>query len=67
MKYVKTTCPLCHKETILEMSDEQYDLLMSTNGFIQDIFPNWSPAKREMLMTGICEKCWNNSFDCDEY
>jgi hypothetical protein len=27
---------------------------------IQDAFPNFTPSQREFIMTGICDKCWDN-------
>lgn len=62
MKVIKTTCPQCGKVTNLQMTDEQYDEYVSGRGLIQNIFPYWSPAKREMLITGICPDCWNKIF-----
>lgn len=68
MKLVDTKCPHCNKITVLEMTDEQYDEYCLGRKYIQDIFPDWSPGKREMLITGICPDCWNKIFkDTFEY
>lgn len=65
MKQVKTKCPHCNKITVLEMTDEQYDDYCLGQKYIQDIFSNWSPDKREMLITGICPDCWKKIFSDD--
>ena len=67
MKQVRTKCPYCNKVTILEMTDEQYDEYCLGHKYIQDIFPDWSPGKREMLITGICPDCWNKIFNEENY
>ena len=65
MKRVQTKCPHCKKITILEMSDQQYDDYVLGQKYIQDIFPDWTPGQREMLITGICPDCWNKIFNYD--
>lgn len=31
----------------------------SGNGLVQDLFPDLSDEERELLRTGICQKCWD--------
>lgn len=55
-------CPLCSKEHSLTVKQEE--LLLGMNALscgarIQDAFPNWAPTEREMLMSGICDACWD--------
>ena len=57
--YVNVKCPQCGKISTLEMTKEQYEQYKSGDNYIQNIFPNWSPAIREMLITGICPDCWD--------
>lgn len=66
IKYVNTKCPHCGKISTLEMTNEQYEQYVSGDSYIQNIFPNWSPATREMLITGICPDCWNKIFSFHE-
>ena len=63
IKYVNTKCPHCGKISTLEMTNEQYEQYISGDSYIQNIFPNWSPAIREMLITGICPDCWDKMFN----
>ena len=30
------------------------------DALMQDAFPNFTPSQREFIMTGICDKCWDN-------
>lgn len=34
--------------------------------FAQDCFPDLSPSQREFLISGICDKCWDDMFSGDE-
>jgi len=61
--YVNVKCPQCGKISTLEMTKEQYEQYKSGDNYIQNIFPNWSPAIREMLITGICPDCWDKMFN----
>ena len=61
--YVNVKCPQCGKISTLEMTKEQYEQYKSGDNYIQNIFPNWPPAIREMLITGICPDCWNKMFN----
>ena len=56
-------CPFCNKaHTITVDRKEYYDGLVAREcgALIQDAFPNFTPSEREMIMTGICDKCWDN-------
>ena len=66
MKTVYKRCPMCGKEFGIEMSDEQYEKYTKGTEFIQDIFPEFTPAQREVLITGICEDCWDKLFPLEE-
>lgn len=59
MKKFKTKCPICGSEFELEMTDEQYKKYISGEDYIQNIFPDWSADQREMLISGICARCWD--------
>lgn len=60
---VKTKCPCCGRETVVSMTDEQYIEYKGGYKNIQFIFPDWSPEKRELLISGVCSECWRNIFD----
>ena len=60
---VKTKCPCCGCENVVSMTDEQYVEYSAGYKNIQFIFPDWSAEKRELLISGVCPKCWRNIFD----
>lgn len=63
---VKVKCTYCEEVNKFEIPDE--DLLnfkMWTEGkniLIQDAIPHVSPENRELLISGICPKCWDATF-----
>ena len=61
MKIIKV-CPFCGKENVVEMTYEQYEQYVSGKGYVQNIFPNLSAEEREILISGICPKCWDETF-----
>lgn len=65
MKCIEITCPYCHKNNKINMTDDQY-IRYKSHEHIQYIFPNLSPAIREILITGICPDCWNIIFNYED-
>lgn len=58
---VETKCPLCNEVHYVECSEEGYKALR--NGKLAQVaLPDLSPEKREMLISGICPKCWDHVF-----
>ncbi len=56
-------CPSCGRDHTMAFDRDEYYSGMAAHergALIQDAFPNFTPSQREMLMTGICDKCWNN-------
>ena len=56
-------CPFCGKEVRKEMNAKEFDDGVEAyrrGAHIQDAFPKADASLREMLMTGICDKCWEN-------
>lgn len=51
-------CPECGKENIIEMTQEQFDKYFYSRELIQNVFPEKTANEREIIMTGICPKCW---------
>lgn len=58
MKEIKTVCPLCGKSHIVRVKQEDHDRYVK-GGLIQNCFPYLNESEREMLITGICDVCWN--------
>ena len=62
---VVTYCPFCHKAHEVAVNEMDY-LDWQDGKLAQDAFPYLSASDREMLITGICEDCWNGMFGTDE-
>lgn len=57
------TCINCRKKVKVTYTDEQAKLWNSSKRpNIQDIFPEWTPEQREMMISGICQECWDALF-----
>lgn len=66
MKKFKVKCPLCGTEYEMNMTDEQYNKYIEGEDNIQNIFPDWPVDEREMLISGICGKCWDQQIKINE-
>lgn len=73
---VVTYCPFCGKGHEVEVNDMDY-LDWKDGTSAQDAFPYLSTSERELLISGICPTCWNETFgnaeeesytgDCDDW
>ena len=54
-------CPFCGKETELEIDFDGY-IEWQSGALVQNAFPELSPSKREVLISGICPKCQEGIF-----
>lgn len=59
---LKPRCPECGIINDVTVSIIGYHNYKS-GMLIQDALPELNPVQREMLITGICGKCWNKMFD----
>lgn len=78
MMTILTTCPICGKVNEVNVKFEDY-LRWQGGDLIQDAFPYLNANDRELLLSGICSKCWDkmygendddeseNSTDWEEY
>ena len=56
-------CPICGKIQTLVADEKMFkEGILKYNGgmLIQNAFPFLTPSDRELMMTGICDECWNN-------
>ena len=60
--HVPTQCPECKEINVIEMTEDQYDRYVNSSENVQNIFTKMLASKREMLITGICPKCWKHIF-----
>lgn len=62
---IKKTCVMCKTNHELQVNDQ--DLVRLQNGeHIQDVMPYLSADERELLISGICGKCFDKVFEDDE-
>lgn len=60
---VQVYCTVCEEEHTLLVNKEDYWMFQQPDRpHIQEIFPYLTSSEREMLISGICEKCWNELF-----
>ena len=63
-----TQCPICGKQHKVLVREEDWELYNSPDRpRVQDIFPYLSPAERELLITGIDDKCFHKMFEGEDY
>ena len=58
-------CPLCSK-TVYTKPTQYVNYLRWQNGdYLVDAFPEFNSDEREMLMSGMCNDCWEKTFPED--
>lgn len=66
MRIVEKMCSHCGQINRIAMTHEQYIKYTECSELVQNIFPELSPQKREILITGICPQCWEKIFPPEE-
>lgn len=62
---IVTTCPFCGETH--EIGVNEFDYWDWQDGaLVQNAFPYLSADEREMLISGICPKCWAKTFGEEE-
>ena len=67
MRTVVRVCPVCHKRYEFILTPEEAEMYYEYMNFgmhlIQEVFPNRTPAERELLRpNGMCGECWDKMF-----
>ena len=63
MVVLERTCPFCGKPNSTVVPKAAWEAgkkLWPEHAAIQKAFPSFTPSQRELIMTGICDACWNN-------
>jgi len=63
---VVTVCPMCGHANEVAVNEEDYFNWSFDGALVQDAFPYLSADEREMLISGICPKCWDKLFGEEE-
>lgn len=58
---IQTVCPQCGYHHYVTVDKEDYKKYIEGE-HVQNAFPYLSASDRELLVTGICENCWNEMF-----
>lgn len=66
MFVINTTCPFCGKTTPVQIRRVADYNAWQNGALAQDAFPHLSADEREMLISGICPKCWEKTFEEDK-
>ena len=61
MVTISRQCPLCGKINTVEVKEEDY-MDYQNGAFAQDCFPYLTRDEREIIISGICTKCWDVMF-----
>lgn len=62
---VENRCPMCGKVHTVTVNNTDFEKWQS-GACIQNAFPYLSAEEREILISGICPKCWTLMFPSDE-
>lgn len=62
---VGVRCPFCGEVSELQLSHESYKRWITERPLVQDCFPELNYKMREMLISGICPKCWDKTFETE--
>ena len=63
---IVTECPICHHTNEVMVNEEDYFAWAFDGELVQNAFPYLSADEREMLVSGICPKCWAKTFGDEE-
>lgn len=51
-------CVVCDFKTKKDITEEQFKQWYKGMKHIQDIFPEWTPGERELVISGLCDNCF---------
>ena len=64
---VTFTCVSCNKEIPVKVNGADYIYWRyNRQDLVQNIFPHLTPDERELLISGMCGKCYDELFQDDE-
>jgi len=55
---VTCACPMCGDREVVQIPYHAF-VMWQRGALIQDVMPDLSISKRERLMTGMCDDCWD--------
>jgi hypothetical protein len=55
---IETFCPICNKRALVKVNRDAWILYKSGQILAQHAFPELTPSKRELLISGVCNDCF---------
>lgn len=55
-------CMHCGLSSKVEMTAQQHYRYYEQREFVQNVFPDWTPDQRELLISGTHPACWDAMF-----
>lgn len=59
---LKVQCRFCGTNYTIVVEQDDYAKYKLGEGLIQNIFPYLDADQRELLISGMCKVCWDNTF-----
>ena len=66
MVILDTVCPFCGEPDTIRVTLEGFKKYFGKSELIQNAFPELSASKREQIITGTCETCWEEHVKVEE-
>ena len=63
---VAVPCKKCNEVNEIDVDFEKFIAWRSSKMLIQEAFPELDADQRELLISGICPKCWDELFPSEE-
>lgn len=63
---ITISCIYCHKQHDVVVKEEDYKKWISGEYVIQKCFPYLTPGDREILISGVCNDCFNKYFSDED-
>lgn len=61
-RMVEIVCPQCHKTNTLVVEFEDFVAFQIRGKYAQEAFPYLSAGERELLISGVCDPCFQKLF-----
>lgn len=60
--HLEKECVMCKEKTTITLTLKEAERISEGKELIQNIVPNMAPELREMFISGVCGKCFDNMF-----
>lgn len=63
---VEVPCVFCGVTHTIELDSAAWKKYCRGQSYVQDLFPDLSPGLREMLISRVCEECFDKMWKSEE-